>query len=321
MIATLQPEIIELADKASPAAIQAAKSAASNQHALINLIRLVKSLDAKANSEEDDVLEPYAVKKEWETVLYTRALLDALKEENEQSSSTSSSLKDLDRELASVEKSFRIRLTSPAPTPSLNPALIALPMTPNPSNPISADRLNTSIPISRSIASSVKPPSPVLVPPADGVRKRKSRVDEHLASRSKAELSDSNTQEDLLPLKSIIPPKKSGPGSRDSLLAGAGPGMGIGAAQIHEELGGQLADMSHRLKLNAVHFANSLENEKSLLEDSQNVLENNLTATRSSKKHLSSVSSKGRSTTCLTLGVVFLVMILFVWTYMLIRFT
>lgn len=31
--------------------------------------------------------------------------------------------------------------------------------------------------------------------------------------------------------------------------------------------------MSHRLKLNAVHFANSLESEKSLLDSSTDVLE------------------------------------------------
>jgi hypothetical protein len=47
----------------------------------------------------------------------------------------------------------------------------------------------------------------------------------------------------------------------------------------------------------------------------------NLAGTRSSKKSLSSVSSKGKGTTCMTLGVVLLVMIIFVWTYMLIRFT
>jgi hypothetical protein len=47
----------------------------------------------------------------------------------------------------------------------------------------------------------------------------------------------------------------------------------------------------------------------------------NLDSTRSSKKHLGTVSSKSRGTTCMTLGIVVLVMVLFVWTYMLIRFT
>ena len=47
----------------------------------------------------------------------------------------------------------------------------------------------------------------------------------------------------------------------------------------------------------------------------------NLVATRSSKKDLALVSKKGRGTTCMTLGVVVLVLVIFVWTYMLIRFT
>jgi hypothetical protein len=92
--------------------------------------------------------------------------------------------------------------------------------------------------------------------------------------------------------------------------------------------------MSHRLKLNAIHFSNSLEAEKSILESSQQTLgskypgcrdmltrQGNLTATQTSKKHLGAVSSKGRGTTCLTLGVILVVLIIFVWTYMLIRFT
>lgn len=47
----------------------------------------------------------------------------------------------------------------------------------------------------------------------------------------------------------------------------------------------------------------------------------NLVATQASKKQLGTVSSKGRGTTCLTLGVIILALIIFVWTYMLIRFT
>lgn len=97
--------------------------------------------------------------------------------------------------------------------------------------------------------------------------------------------------------------------------------------------------------MNAIHFANSLEDEKSLLDDSSEVLESmflllhfstnsscswlivlvttieNLALTRKSKKQLSTVSKKGRGTTCLTLGVVIFVMVVFVWTYLLIRFT
>ncbi|OCF38536.1 hypothetical protein I317_07692 [Kwoniella heveanensis CBS 569] len=370
MIATPSTASIDLLETASPLAIQAAKHASSNQHALINLIRLVKSLETKYITEDDELGEEYLVKRDWETVLYARALLDALKEGNEQSSKTTSTLADLERTLDNVQSSFRARVTSPLPTPSLNPALIALPMTPNPSNPASTGRNFDETSTSRTGTPTLSAPSTLAptqrgststgagatrssantpvpthntVIAADraptvngtskcigvGVRKRRTKVDDYLLQRSRADLQDSSSSSssanDLLPLKPVVKANRAGQGlsDRDALLAGAGKGVGsvIGSAQLHEELGGQLADMSHRLKLNAVHFSNSLEKEKGILETSQEVLEKNLASTRSSKKQLSSVSKKGRGTTCLTLGVVVLVMVLFIWTYMLIRFT
>ncbi|WWC61954.1 uncharacterized protein I303_104540 [Kwoniella dejecticola CBS 10117] len=330
MIAGPQSLSLDLPNQASSAVLRAAKNTASNQHALINLIRLVKSLEAKVNTEDDDVaVDLYQAKKEWESVLYAKALLEALRDGNEQSSSTSNTLMDLEKDLSNIERSLRIGLSSPLPTPPMNPALIALPMTPNPSNPPPIER-KSSPPILQPVQTLSTPRQfhPTSAQTNQGVRKRKSRVDEYLAQRSRSELTGS--EEGLLPLN-MIPPKSkangNGAGGREALLSGpgagpgAGPGSGIGSAQLHEELGGQLADMSHRLKLNAVQFSTAMENEKSILENSQNTLENNLSATKSSKKHLSTVTSKGRSTTCLTLGVVILVIVLFVWTYMLIRFT
>lgn len=47
----------------------------------------------------------------------------------------------------------------------------------------------------------------------------------------------------------------------------------------------------------------------------------NLDGTLKSKGNLDQVSRKGRSTTCMQLGIMVTVLLLFVWTYMLIRFT
>jgi hypothetical protein len=47
----------------------------------------------------------------------------------------------------------------------------------------------------------------------------------------------------------------------------------------------------------------------------------NLEKTQSSKTQLSAVTRSGRGTTCMSIGIVLLVLIIFVWTYMLIRFT
>lgn len=96
-----QPE--DLISTPTPTTRKAAEAAASNQHALVNLIRLVKSLEIKlAESEEDEYLNIYIIRKDWEvsapiyitqslalntlqTVLHARVLLDTLKQGNEQS--------------------------------------------------------------------------------------------------------------------------------------------------------------------------------------------------------------------------------------------
>jgi hypothetical protein len=40
-----------------------------------------------------------------------------------------------------------------------------------------------------------------------------------------------------------------------------------------------------------------------------------------SKGKLATVSTKSRGTTCMTIGIVVLVIVLFIWTYLLIKFT
>jgi hypothetical protein len=99
--------------------------------------------------------------------------------------------------------------------------------------------------------------------------------------------------------------------------------------------------MSHQLKLNAVHFSKSLEDEKGILEASTEVLQRtspllrflplkltlkplcagNLDRTQISKKVLDSVRKKTGGTTWLTIISIIVVMVAFMWTYLLIRFT
>jgi hypothetical protein len=117
MIAPIGSQYRETIENPSQA-IKAARAAASSPHALVNLIRLVGSLDAKSqdNDEAAEAAQPgYAdpdVKRDWEvrgalcllertgsilprscrpreliapqSVLYARALLEALEGENEQ---------------------------------------------------------------------------------------------------------------------------------------------------------------------------------------------------------------------------------------------
>lgn len=113
----------------SPAVTHAASAAAGTRHGLINLTRLVRSLDkqgSKRAKEERDGSSWLEVQKDWEVrwtgfrfltsqmVLYARALLFAMRNAvaqyvvlpdviNARSSSTASSLNDLERKLSDAE--------------------------------------------------------------------------------------------------------------------------------------------------------------------------------------------------------------------------
>ncbi|OXH37063.1 hypothetical protein J008_02282 [Cryptococcus neoformans] len=301
----------------TPSTRKAAQAAASNQHALVNLIRLVKSLEIKlAESEEDEYLNIYIIRKDWETVLYARVLLDALKQGNEEASSTTSTLSGLEKSLDHIQSAYHSRVASPLPTSRLNPALIALPR--STSSTVSND---SRIP-SPSLTTATQPPPITSGQTASkNVRRRRVQLEYYLAKRSREDtLGDESGLLAIKPIHNSENASSKSSKAHNELLGDAIPGRALGAAQVHEELSGQLADMSQRLKLNAIHFSNSLENEKHLIQNSQDILEQNLSATKTSKKHLSTVSKKGRNTTCLTLGIVLLVMIVFIWTYLLIRF-
>ncbi|WVN91039.1 uncharacterized protein L203_106286 [Cryptococcus depauperatus CBS 7841] len=65
---------------ASISAQKVAETAATNRHALINLIRLIKSLESRV-CKQDDARDNLA--NQWENVVYARALRDALRNGNE----------------------------------------------------------------------------------------------------------------------------------------------------------------------------------------------------------------------------------------------
>lgn len=66
-------------------------------------------------------------------------------------------------------------------------------------------------------------------------------LNEYLSRREKEDRQGADAG--LLPVRMKPPAPKQGPSSRDQLLGSAG-GTGMGASQLHEELGGQLADVS-----------------------------------------------------------------------------
>nr|ODN93017.1 hypothetical protein L204_05196 [Cryptococcus depauperatus CBS 7855] len=270
---------------ASISAQKVAETAATNRHALINLIRLIKSLESRV-CKQDDARDNLA--NQWENVVYARALRGALRNGNEQSSTTASALADVDRSLESIELALRKQASFPSPITSINPALIALPMSPLPTNPLSTSPNVMPAPPS----TSPQAVSKIETSPGESqvIRRRLVQLDEYLERRSRdATVGEEETR--LLPLQGRHGSNGSeavGPGAREDLLESVTQRSGPGASQIHEELSGELASMiityakekkmSHQLKLNAIHFSTSLEREKQLIQDSQDTLESKLQA-------------------------------------------
>jgi hypothetical protein len=162
-----------------------------------------------------------------QTVQYARVLLNTLKQSNEGSSNSSNILSDLEKTLKSVEIRYK-ELSSLPTTPSIPPpSAVPLPDSPT-SRPISPPSEPMSVAL---------PP----VEPARDLRKRVLNTETYLRTRLAEDRE--GDEAGLLPLKFQQARKEEN--ERDSLLGGTRPGMG--SAQLHEELGGQLADVRFSL--------------------------------------------------------------------------
>lgn len=92
--------------------------------------------------------------------------------------------------------------------------------------------------------------SEIMQPPSkeagsDGLRRRQAQsLEEYLAARQREDRQQGEAG--LLPLRQVGGANggNARSGARDTLMDGARPGMG--SAQLHEELGGQLANVSQR---------------------------------------------------------------------------
>ncbi|KAF8965557.1 hypothetical protein BDZ97DRAFT_1811249 [Flammula alnicola] len=90
---------------------------------------------------------------------------------------------------------------------------------------------------------------------------------------------------------------------------------------LQEELSSQLEVMAQQLKRNALHFSNSLEKDKAVIEDAGLKLEGNYDVMLKERLRLRDHRGKSRSTTCLIMGVVLLVVVVFMLMVSVIRFS
>ncbi|KAF9483103.1 hypothetical protein BDN70DRAFT_350315 [Pholiota conissans] len=90
---------------------------------------------------------------------------------------------------------------------------------------------------------------------------------------------------------------------------------------IHEQLTAQLETMAQQLKRNAIHFSNSMEKDKAVVEDAQLKLEGNYDVMQKERVRLRDHRGKSRGTTCMVVGIVLLVLLVFMLMVSVIRFS
>lgn len=127
-------------------------------------------------------------------------------------------------------------------------------------------------------------------------------------------------------LPSLLPPSSAETSSTTAFTRfGSTATSRIGGTQtstaIHEQLSAQLETMAQQLKRNAVHFSNSLEKDKAVVEDAQIKLEGNYEVMQKERVRLRDHRGKSWGTTCMVVGIVLLVLLVFMLMVSVIRFS
>ncbi|KAF8339279.1 membrane fusion protein Use1-domain-containing protein [Amanita rubescens] len=90
---------------------------------------------------------------------------------------------------------------------------------------------------------------------------------------------------------------------------------------LHQDLSEQLAQMAVQLKRNALHFSETLEKDKAIVEEAQQKVESNFDVMKTERIRLRDHRGKSGSTTCLVVAIILAVVLLFVMMVLLIRLT
>ncbi|KAI0368370.1 hypothetical protein BV20DRAFT_1037195 [Pilatotrama ljubarskyi] len=121
------------------------------------------------------------------------------------------------------------------------------------------------------------------------------------------------------PSEALLPP--SLPVSTEKSTSQAAPAFLQNSAALHEELSAQLAQMATQLKRNAVHFAESLEKDKAVVQETQEKLERNHDVMSKERVRLRDHRSKSWGTTWITMLSIVVALIGFIVTFLIIRVT
>ncbi|PPQ80194.1 hypothetical protein CVT25_003547 [Psilocybe cyanescens] len=298
------------------------------QHDEINLIRLVRRLEKSVASSEEWKPTASLPKEEiWlkasrslQNIKFARKLVKNLEADDfepppkrlNQLNDTKAKLERIESFLNDVEKA-----TEPE-TRKSNPILPTLPV---PRPPLTPSHIESS-------QDSQQPPP--LSPPHEPKEKSPSPAVStnglFISPPDPDELSPTlitSALPSLLP--SSYPPETATTSSFSRNFGPIPTARKVGGAHastaVQEELSSQLELMAQQLKRNAMHFSTSLEKDKAVVEDAQSKLEGNYDMMQQERVRLRDHSGKSRSTTCMTLGIVILVLLVFMLMVSVIRFS
>ncbi|KJA13587.1 hypothetical protein HYPSUDRAFT_49770 [Hypholoma sublateritium FD-334 SS-4] len=296
------------------------------QHDEINLVRLVRRIEKSAAKEDDwkpRAAEPkeqicLRAQKSLQNVKYARRLLKNIEADEFEAPSTRITYLNgikikLDRaeaflkevELSSKPESRRpspILPTLPIPEPPRLPSS-TLEVSPQASHEHSIGTLASSEPIEKSLSPRISTQGLFISPP---------------------DLEEFSPTLITSTLPSLLPsnPAETATASGFARNFGAVPtARGQTSTAIQEELTSQLELMAKQLKRNAMHFSNSLEKDKAVVEDAQGKLEVNHDVMQKERLRLRDHSGKSRGTTCMVLGIILLVLVVFMLMVSFIRFS
>ena len=129
------------------------------------------------------------------------------------------------------------------------------------------------------------------------------------------------TRPPIDPSSTLLPPSIAAASGKDSKSSASAPAFLQNSQALQEEMSEQLARMATQLKRNAMHFADSLEKDKAVVEGAHQKLERNYDVMTKERVRLRDHRSKSWGTTWLVMLSMLVAVIGFVLTFFVIRLT
>ncbi|CUA66659.1 hypothetical protein RSOLAG22IIIB_00100 [Rhizoctonia solani] len=304
-----------------------------SSHNEVNLARLLRRLEKAVNSQEWSYQSLTESSATWiraegmlQSVSYARKLLSSIRNDEDSpiSSTTSSSeyLQATENKIDALESVLNDVRSRAQPKKSKPPSYLSHVPPPRP-KPVLQPTVTVT---SEEIKSPEEMTSQALLPVGDDEDRGpapRSPVNDLLPSTPLPQLETKHTRPNPSDPSSdsLLPPR-----SRPSASVSASPTTDLPAfmhtsLQTQEDLSEQLAQMAAQLKRNAQTFAAQLHEDNALVQLAHDQLEGVHTRVKTERSTLRDFSSKSGYTTCMTIGIMAVVIISWVMMFLMIKVT